>query len=159
MVRDRWNGRRYDTHCRLLIDARHHTVHCSGDILPDSPSDSHSCHHSRRIKSCAAAAEIYTARTIFAHVTERFCPDNADRSLFFNLKCADICRLRLLVLRLLAFLTLNAEPLCIVGGFCLHFSSCYIFRDSHELTIAVALLVDLNCTDIYARNSNAEGFL
>ncbi len=159
MVRDRWDGRRYGTNCRLLIDARYHPVHCSGDILPDSSANSYSCHHSRRIKSCAAAAEFYTACAVFAHMTERFRSGNADLSLFFNLKCADVCRLCLLMLRILAFLTLNAESFHIVGGFRLHFSGCYILGDGHELTIAIALLVDLNRTDIYTRNSNTEGFL
>ena len=83
---------------------------------------------------------------------------NADFGLFFNLKRTDIGRLSLLMHSILSLFTLNAQSFYIVCSFGLNLSRGNIFCYGHKLPVTLARLINLNSTNINARNFNAESF-
>ena len=161
-------------HC-LLIDAAHHIVHSTGDILTNRTTDSHTCHHSSHIKACsiAASTNVYITSSVSSHLSESLCTSNANLCLFFNLESTNISGLGLFMLCILSFFTLDAESTFVVfsfntllignilnSGFCFGFCSCpsKIFGHAHKLTIAITGLVNFNRTNINSRYNNTEVF-
>ena len=153
------NGRRYNTGCCLLIDAAHHIVHRSGDILSDGTADSHTRHHSGHIKAVSIATQIHITGTIGTHLTKSLRTCNANVSLLLYLESTDIGCLRLLVHSILAFFTLDTQTLHVILR--LGFDLCCgnILCDSHKLAVSLAVFVDLNGSNIHTRNQNTEVFL
>ena len=167
------NGGRYSTgHC-LLIDAAHHIVHRSGNVLSNSTANSHTRHHSSHIETITAAAKIYIASFICSHLSEGVCSGNTDLCLLLNLKSPNIGGLCLLVLCVLTFFTLDAKCFFIVlrfdalfgsnilnsgFGFCFCSRSGKFFGYAHQPAIAFARLVNLYRPNVNSRNKDTKIF-
>ena len=156
-----------------MIDAAHHVIHSTGNVLTDSTADRHTCHHSGHVETISTAAQIHIARTICSHLTESLCTSHANLCLLLNLESTEVRRLSLLMLCILTFFTLNAESTFIVFGFntlfcvnvpdfcfCFGFcsSTCESLGYAHKLTIAFAGLVNFNRTNINPRHNDTECF-
>ena len=174
MIRYGWNRRRYSTGGCLLIDASHHIVHSTSDILTNCTTNSHTCHHSSHVESCPiTATDINITSTIGAHLTKGIRTSNANFCLLLNLECTKVSCLSLFVLCVLTFFTLNTKNSFIVFGFNSLFSmnisnSCFgfcfcsgsgkIFCHAHKLTVSIAGFINFNRTNINARYSNTKVF-
>ena len=168
------NRRRYSTWSSLLIHTTHHVIHGSSDILTNRSTNSHTCHHSSHVESCAiATTNINITCTIGTHLAKGICTSNTDLCMLLNLECTKISSLSLLMLCILTFFTLNAKSTFIVFsfnslfsmnvsnfcfGFCFCGSSGKVFGHTHELTVTIAGFINFNRTNINARHNNTESF-
>ena len=158
-----------------MIDAAHHVIHSTGNVLTDSTADRHACHHSSHIESRAitATTDAHITGSVCSHLSESLCTSHANLRLLLYLESTEVRRLSLLMLCILTFFTLNAESTFIVFGFntlfcvnvpdfcfCFGFcsSTCEFLGYAHKLTIAFAGLVNFNRTNINTRYNDTERF-
>ena len=168
------NRGRDGTGCGLLVHAAHHIAHCTGDVLTNNATNSHTCHHGCGIETGISTAQVNTASTVGAHLTERVCTGDTHLGLLFHLIGTKVGGARVHTLSILAFLSLDTQCLGIVFGFdslffgdipnlgfCLCLCGCTgeFSGYAHELPIALAGLVDFDGTDIHAGYSYAKCFL
>jgi len=109
-------------------------------------------------KSCSTVTEIDPTGSICTHFAQCLSAGNANLCLRLRLIRSKMRSLCLLVLGILAFFTLDSHFFNIICCFCLNSRCCNILSDSHQLRIAIACLVQLDCPYIDPGNSSSEAF-